>query len=278
MDIANFFDMKSSTKRVFSSEQSETGDEPKKQKEGSRNESSTSTLDDVFAEGLKNPDCVLILANCLRSLEQQVKETFDLAKKSSESQIKGELALQDVNKAISFIGEKFDAYEKERRENEKKIEELNGTVSKMNERIEELENKIDRQEQYSRRNCILIHGIAENKEENTDQQAIDFINENLDIKIDEIDIDRSHRIGRYDKTKKKPRPIIVKFVRYNVRGRVFREKRKLKGTGKTITESLTTKRIGQLNDAREKFGFHNVWSYDGKILYKINNEVKVYYD
>ena len=112
--------MKSSKKRVLSSEQSETGDEPKKQKEGSRNESSTSTLDDVFAEGLKNPDCVLILANCLRSLEQQVKETFDLAKKSSESQIKGELALQEVNKAISFIGEKFDAYEQERRENEKK--------------------------------------------------------------------------------------------------------------------------------------------------------------
>ena len=98
----------------------------------------------------------------------------------------------------------------------------------MNERIEELENKIDRQEQYSRRNCILIHGIAENKEENTDQQAIDFINENLDIKIDEIDIDRSHRIGRYDKTKKKARPIIVKFARYNVRGRVFQENWKLK--------------------------------------------------
>ena len=72
--------------------------------------------------------------------------------------------------------------------------------------------------------------------------------------------------------------MIVKFIRYNVRGRVFREKRKLKGTGKTITESLTTKRIGQLNDAREKFGFHNLWSYDAKILYKINNEVKVYYD
>ena len=120
MDIAKFFDVKSSKKRVLSSEQSETGDEPKKQKEGSRNESSTSTLDDVFPEGLKNPDCVLILANCLRSFEQQVKEMFDLAKKSSKSQIKGKLALQDVSKAISFIGEKFDAYEKER-ENEKKM-------------------------------------------------------------------------------------------------------------------------------------------------------------
>ena len=70
----------------------------------------------------------------------------------------------------------------------------------------------------------------------------------------------------------------MKFAKYNVRGRVFREKRNLKGTGKSITESLTIKRIGQLNDAREKYGFNNVWSYDGKILYKINNEVKVYYD
>ena len=151
-------------------------------------------------------------------------------------------------------------------------------MSKMNKRIEELRRKTDRQEQYSRRNCVLIHGIAENKEENTDQQAIDFINDNLDIKIDKIDIDRSHRIGRYDKAKKKARPIIVKFARYNVRGMVFREKRKLKGTGKSITESLKTKRIGQLNDAREKYGFNNVWSYDRKILYKVNNEVKVYYD
>ena len=121
MDISKFFEVKSSTKRVFSSEQSETGDEPKKQKEGSRNESSTSTLDDVFVEGLNNSDCVLILANCLRSLEQQVKETFDLVKTASESQITGELALQDINKAISFIGEKFDAYENERGENEKKL-------------------------------------------------------------------------------------------------------------------------------------------------------------
>ena len=73
----------------------------------------------------------------------------------------------------------------------KKIEELNGTVYKMNEKIEELENKIVYQEQDSRRICILIHGIAENKEENTDQRAIDFINDNLDTKIGEINIDRS---------------------------------------------------------------------------------------
>ena len=39
-----------------------------KQKEGSRNKSSNSTLDDAFVESLKKTDCALILANCLRSL------------------------------------------------------------------------------------------------------------------------------------------------------------------------------------------------------------------
>ena len=73
----------------------------------------------------------------------------------------------------------------------------------MNEEIEELENKIDRQKQYPRRNSILTHGIAENKEGNANEQAIGFINYNLDIKIDKTDIDRSHRIGHYDKAKKK---------------------------------------------------------------------------
>ena len=36
-----------------------------------------------------------------------------------------------------------------------------------------------------------------------------------------------------------------------------------------------------LNEAREKFGFMNVWTYDGQILYKDNNDgqkVKIYYE
>ena len=69
-----------------------------------------------------------------------------------------------------------------------------------------------------------------------------------------IDID-IHKTGLHEKAKKKARPIIVKFDRYNVRGNVFREKRKLKGTGKGITGKFTTKRTDQLNDTREKYGY-----------------------
>ena len=38
----------------------------------------------------------------------------------------------------------------------------------MNEKVEKLEEIVARQEQYLRRNCLLLHGIAEIKGENTD--------------------------------------------------------------------------------------------------------------
>ena len=91
---------------------------------------------------------------------------------------------------------------------------------------------------------MLIHENGENKEENTDQQALYFINDSIDIKINKIDIDRFHKIGRYDKAKKKPISFRGKFAGYNARGRVFCEKQKLKGTEKSIAGSLITKGIG----------------------------------
>ena len=39
----------------------------------------------------------------------------------------------------------------------------------MNEKIEKLERIVDRQEQFSRRSCFLLHGIAEGERENTDE-------------------------------------------------------------------------------------------------------------
>ena len=58
-------------KRVLSSEHSVKLVMSQKEKEGSTRELSTSALDNVFTKGVKNSDCVLILVNCLRSLEHR---------------------------------------------------------------------------------------------------------------------------------------------------------------------------------------------------------------
>ena len=74
------------------------------------------------------------------------------------------------------------------------------------------------------------------------------------------------------------RPIIVKFSRYNVHDKVFKNKKKLKGKGYSITESLTAMRMKKLTEARNSFGFTNVWTQDGKILCKEDNRIKVFFD
>ena len=117
-------------------------------------------------------------------------------KHKKDSQTKGELQLLNMNKTINFISEKFDEFGKDRREKDEIIK----NVSKkpiwfeMAEGSDKLENLVDRQEQYSRRNYLLVHGSVETSDENADD--LKTINEKLDIDITEKRIDRSNRIGR----------------------------------------------------------------------------------
>ena len=95
------------------------------------------------------------------------------------------------------------------------------------------------------------------------------------------DLDRSHRIGN-PKRKEKERPILAKFVRYNLRHNTFKNKKLLKGKSVSITESLTKNHMAKLNEAREMYGFRNVWTSDGKIFFQDkknpSSKTLVYYD
>ena len=87
------------------------------------------------------------------------------------------------------------------------------------------------------------------------------------------DLDRSHKIGK-NNSKSKRRPIIVKFISYNERREIFNNKKRLKSTGVLITESPIAGRMWQLKNARDQFGFNNVWSIDGRIMYKDTTRTK----
>ena len=72
---------------------------------------------------------------------------------------------------------------------------------------------VDRQEQYSRRNCFLIHGIVEETVQDTDKKIINTLQQSMGETIKSQDIDRSHRLGKPKSSKNaKSRPMIVKFV------------------------------------------------------------------
>ena len=52
--------------------------------------------------------------------------------------------------------------------------------------------QVDEQKQCSRQNCLLIHGVELNRNEDTDTLSVNIINEHLGLDIQPSDIDRTH--------------------------------------------------------------------------------------
>ena len=146
-------------------------------------------------------------------------------------QIKGDKQLIDLTSSVEFLTSKFDEIERERKEKDELINILQIEVSSLKVEVKNLEKKSDDQEQYSRRNCLLIHGWTETKTEDTDEMVLDVINNKLNIEMSQISIDRSHRLGKRRGPGQKPRATIVKFTRYKYRHHVLSKKKLLKGTG-----------------------------------------------
>jgi len=89
--------------------------------------------------------------------------------------------------------------------------------------------QLDRQEQYIRRENILIYGIEENKEDNNDGEKVLFkIADELEIDLEDNERQRVHRLGQRRRNNENPRPIIARLVSYKKRNEFFTNKRELK--------------------------------------------------
>ena len=188
----------SSSKKGDLSDQSCNGEEPKKMRECSLNDSTVS-LDNVFPEGMKSPECLHILVNCMKNIEAKIKKIWEMNQVTQDNQIKGECQLRDFVKAIEFYNEKFDKLERDNRKKEEKTNELEEKTRKLDKKNDDLNSIIDRQEHYTRRNCILVHGVKESENEDTSIVVTETWNKLLQEKLTDVDTDRSHWIGRLKK-------------------------------------------------------------------------------
>ena len=134
--------------------------------------------------------------NCMQNLEKQVGQIFKMLEKTEDRQINSECQLTDLAKGVDFITQKFDEYEKNRREKDAITATLQSELKSASMKAEDLEKKIHRQEQYSRRNCILIHGLKEDRNESTDDRVLKLFRDELNEDILLVDLDRTHRIGK----------------------------------------------------------------------------------
>jgi len=168
-------------------------------------------------------------------------------------------------------------------------------VDKMSPQIYRNERAIDEMEQYSRSNCLILHGAQiptstptetldpENQqvkhfEDMCEKHVLSVLNTKLCLpfKITSGEIDICHQLP----STKNKNPIIIKFVRRTVRNLVYSHKKDLKGkldsnNKLSITESLTKRRLKLLEAARNVFLFNNVWTMQGRVHCKFNGHKHV---
>ncbi|KAJ8887134.1 hypothetical protein PR048_013349 [Dryococelus australis] len=130
----------------------------------------------------------------------------------------------------------------------KELQAISDSVLRQEERIDELK-------QYSRRNCLPFHGVAEKPGEIVTDAVLKIMKETLNINIEQSAIDCGHRIG-------KP----IRSAAQAFCSMLFHAKRTLKNTPFVITESLMVDRQRVLKSAKEKFGPRSCWTQDGRIV------------
>ena len=143
-------------------------------------------------------------------------------------------------------------------------------ISELKSENEDLGAKTDDLEQRSRLENLRIFGITEKPAENTDRLVIDVATK-VGVTLSMASISRSHRVGPKRPDATRPRAIIVKFVSYADRQRLFTAKKLLKGSNITLKEDLTAVRQKILKKASDHFKDYPVWSQNGVIIIKLND-------
>ena len=185
------------------------------------------------------------------------------------------IVYEAVKKATETLIKQIDSVSKENISLKEKCATLENRVSELEtaNRSRRLEN--DALEQYGRRNILRVSGIPENDNEDTDGIVLKVAYE-MGVPISPGEIDRSHRVGKIRTGPvKKHRDIIVKFVTYNARNRLFKERKFLRETDNEdlksifLNEDLTKRRSKILFEARKLRRSNKLiaaYSSDGKII------------
>ena len=190
---------------------------------------------------------------------------------------------------------KLEVVQASNEELKRQVDNLNDTIKKKEDTIIELElsvkkieNKLDKHEQYSRRNSIRASGIKESENEDIGDCVLNLFNNRMKLKppVTAEQIDRVHRTGPAKEGT--TRAVLVKFATYRTRHHVYVNKKLLKpkstpGTSPPksapvfINEDLTRLRANILWKARKLKADGKIkgcWSSDGTIII-LNSREKV---
>lgn len=197
---------------------------------------SKADVDCIIADGLPWR-CKSCAENRRRSLRfdsevQEGKLTLeDIMKKITEIAENQKLQESSFNQSYEVLSEKMEENIKAVKDQNssmqqcmKIIDELLEENRKLTKKVAELELKVEDMEQYSRVNCVEIHGVPQEPHEDV-VGVVKAVGKSLDMDISDLMIDACHRLGKRSGPSSSPPGIIVKFVRRLDKEELLRKRR-----------------------------------------------------
>ena len=86
-------------------------------------------------------------------------------------------------KQLTLYAQNLTSMRKKEKEEKKIIKNFEENVSVMSKKVENLEKEIDKHEQYSQQNCLLVYGMVETDDEVTASLVIKTISTKMNIEI-----------------------------------------------------------------------------------------------
>jgi len=143
--------------------------------------------------------------------------------------------------------------------------EVQEELKKTKRQLQLLKFEVDSLEQQGRKDSLRIFGVPEVPGENTNSIMLELAKD-MDVVMTDSDISVSHRLPARGG---KPKPIIVKLGRRNLKTEIMRKKKKLREKEERkhvyINEDLTPMRSKLISKLKKDPTVKRVWSIDGKI-------------
>lgn len=225
------------------------------------------SLPELMKRGFRDPEVMKVATPViLNNLQPQIEKLIETAFSSTIDCA--------VNKAIERF--KTDVMQPMLNHKDQEIKVLKTDIQQKNKRITELESKVaslqkshNDLEQYGRRQSIRLNNVPLPEESSCESVVLEILNKALPTgqSISDADIERCHPVGKPNR--KHNRQIVVKFLSYNTKAKVYDARFNLKNiymsedltkSNQAIVTALLKKKINKR--------IYKYWTIDGKIYAK----------
>ena len=177
----------------------------------------------------------------------------------------------ELSKRVDNVESKLKSTELLIKENDKKLNDKNIMINKLQAEVESLRIHTDDLEQYGRRQSIRLYNVPLEGCADGEEAALKMFNELMKVNVSADEIERPHPLG--------PKQLLVKFKSYKTKAIVYKAKSSLKDNdyGIFMTEDLTKRNHGIIKDLlllKKSEQIHSFWTMDGKIYVKLEDSSK----